>query len=91
MVGDEELYILVLLLCIKGFNSMRYRSKLKRVALIDPHMSAWTRLIQRADDSSFTEITGMSRACFFTLKSIIFGNEINWNRGIGRKHVGWQL
>ena len=61
-----------MLLLIDSFNKCRKRHRLTRSATPSPDRSPWSKLFHRGDDSSFLELTGVTRNVFFNLESILF-------------------
>ena len=59
--------IAALFCCIHLFNNMRTRHRLTRSAVLLPKFAPWRHLLSNGDDSSFLELTGMTRHCFMLL------------------------
>jgi hypothetical protein len=75
MMKDLEI-VLLLLLLIKYYNSIRSRHYLTRSAISFPKYSPWRKLLVFGDDISFLEMTGLSRPCFHALEPILFPENI---------------
>lgn len=56
-------------------NSQRNRHKLTRSALQHPHLAPWQQIVNFADESSFLDLTGFSRAAFKDLFTVCFPPE----------------
>lgn len=54
------------------YNTCRNRRKLKRIALVNPKNSPWTRLYRYGDDDSFMELTGFDKLTFRRLQARLF-------------------
>jgi hypothetical protein len=52
--------ILLLILLLQYYNSIRNRPDLLRQAVVDPRVSPWRKLYKHADDSSFLHMTGLT-------------------------------
>ena len=74
---------LFLLLLIRFNNSLRFRSKLKRPALLSPGLSPWSRLLASGDESSFLNVTGLTYGAFNELLGALYdpAPEVGVKRG----------
>ena len=71
-----------LLLLIKYNNSLRFRSHLKRPALLSPRLSPWSRLLASGEESSFLNVTGLTYSAFRTLVGALYDSpEVGLKRG----------
>lgn len=59
------------LLAIQFHNSQRFRSKLKRPALLRIEKSCWRKLLHSNDDDSFLNILGFNYRAFFQLVEVL--------------------
>jgi hypothetical protein len=87
MENEEDLWCLVVLVIVLYYNSMRERSHLTRSAIQHPKLSPWARVYSNADDKSFLELTGMTRAAFYTLEALYFPSEIHVRKKRGRPRL----
>ena len=83
---DDDVDILTILIVMINHNNIRNRQYLTRPALVQPKMSAWYRLLNNGDNSSFLEVTGFDFIEFRNLIILICSrNEIRpENRKRGR-------
>ena len=79
----ELKYVVLVIILGHYFNSMRDRHKLTRSAIQPPSLAPWFRVMNWADDSSFLDITGFSRAAFMRLEGDLFpdGHVVGTKRG----------
>ena len=71
-----------LLLLIKYNNSLRFRSQLKRPALLSPRLSPWSRLLASGGESSFLNVTGLTYSAFRMLVGALYDSpEVGLKRG----------
>ena len=64
--------VVLLLVTIQYYNSIRDRGNLYRQAVVFPQHSAWQHLYDNADDKSFLLITGVSQEVFHMLLNILY-------------------
>ncbi len=78
--------LVVIICCIIIYNRQRERSFITKSALLPPRQSSWMRLLLHGDDSSFLEITGLTRVCFDNLRIALFP-ENDEDRILGRPQI----
>jgi hypothetical protein len=77
--------VMLLILLLIYYNSLRDRHYLLRAAIVYPHEAPWRKLYEKADDSSFLHMTGLNRHAFKCLLWYLFdGDEIVSRRRRGR-------
>ncbi len=64
-----------MILLIHYFNSIHNQHYLLRAAVVDPHELPWRELYEKADDSSFLHMTGVTRRAFRLLLEYLFDND----------------
>jgi hypothetical protein len=82
-MDSEDLMIATVILGVLVHNSQRTRRKLTRSAILTVQDSPWRHVYTNGDESSFLELTGMTRQAFDHLESILFdiGREATPKRG----------
>jgi hypothetical protein len=80
--------ILLLILLLQFYNSIRNRHYLLRSAIVVPREAPWRKLYKRADDTSFLHMTGLNRRAFRSLLQYLFDeDEIVPRRRRGRPRL----
>jgi len=67
--------VLMVVLLFQLHNSIRTRHYLHRPTIVSPSELPWQWLYERADQSSFLHMTGLTRQCFAMLLSALFDHE----------------
>ena len=62
----------MIMVAVQYYNSCREQHYLTRSGIVDPKLSAWTKLYMHGDANSFLTITGFTRHAFDLLLSILF-------------------
>jgi hypothetical protein len=77
--------IMLLILLLSYYNSLRDRHYLLRLAVVSPHEAPWRKLYEKADDLSFLHMTSLNRHAFKCLLQYLFDDdEIVSHRRRGR-------
>ncbi len=72
--------VMLLILLLIYYNSLRDRHYLLRAAIVYPHEAPWRKLYKKADDSSFLHMTGLNRHAFKCLLWYLFDDDEIANR-----------
>ena len=75
MEDEDGVNLCLLFLCIFWYNSCRENHYLTRSAVVPPDESPWCKVLDRGDDTSFLNLSGMTRAAFYKLEGILFSPE----------------
>jgi hypothetical protein len=67
--------VMLLILLLIYYNSLRDRHYLLRAAIVYPHEAPWRKLYEKADDSSFLHMTGLNRHAFKCLLWYLFDDD----------------
>ena len=83
--------ILLLILLLQYYNSIRNRHYLLCQALVDLHVSPWRKLYEHADNSSFLHMTGLNCHAFRSLLEYLFDDDNIVPRCRRGRLVHWAL
>ncbi len=76
--------IILVILLIQFHNSIRDHHYLLHPAIVDPSASAWRKLYEKADATSFLHMTGLTHEAFWALLEYVFDLEEFSQRHHGR-------
>ena len=74
-INDLSALVVLVYGFVSVYNSIRNRSKPHRSGIVPPKFSSWNYLYRNGDGASFLCITGLKRATFMLLHSVIFEEE----------------